>query len=198
MLLQNLYVANVRKVVVMGLAPIGCAPYYLWLYGSRNGRCNDFINYMILEFNFAMRYIVEELNDELLDFNAIFCDAYEGSMHILKNYKHFGKIICLLKYILFNLSSIFISWLIICFLFPVSGFNVTSSACCGFGRYKGGITCLSPEMACSNASNYLWWDQFHPTDAVNAILADNIWSGLNTNMCSPVDLQDMLTQSAKS
>lgn len=90
--MQNLYVTNVRKVVVMGLPPVGCAPYYLWLYGSISGRCNEIINNMILEFNYAMRYIVAELNKELIDFSIIFCDAYDGSSHILKNFKHFGEI----------------------------------------------------------------------------------------------------------
>jgi hypothetical protein len=27
--------ADVRKVVVMGFAPLGCAPNYLWLHNSR-------------------------------------------------------------------------------------------------------------------------------------------------------------------
>jgi hypothetical protein len=77
------------------------------------------------------------------------------------------------------------------------GFNITSEACCGFGKYKGWFMCLSPEMACSNASNYIWWDQFHPTDTVNGILAANIWNGEHTKMCYPLHLQDMVTQKAK-
>ncbi|MED6179550.1 hypothetical protein PIB30_001844 [Stylosanthes scabra] len=113
--IKNLYNLNVRKVVLTGLAPIGCAPQYLWQYGS---------------------------------------------MDILKNHESYG-------------------------------FNVTNEACCGYGKYKGWIMCLSPEMACSNASNHIWWDQFHPTDAVNAILADNIWNGQHTKMCHPMNLEDM-------
>jgi len=73
------------------------------------------------------------------------------------------------------------------------GFNVTSEACCGFGKYKGWIMCISTEMACRNASTYIWWDQFHPTDAVNEILADNMWSGLHSNMCYPMNVKDMIT-----
>ncbi|KAJ0776547.1 hypothetical protein HanLR1_Chr02g0046881 [Helianthus annuus] len=48
-----------QRVVVMGLAPIGCAPYYLWQYNSQNGECIKPINNVILEFNFVMRYTVE-------------------------------------------------------------------------------------------------------------------------------------------
>ncbi|KAA8520961.1 hypothetical protein F0562_011634 [Nyssa sinensis] len=164
--IKNLYDTNVRNVVVMGLAPIGCAPYYLSLYQSENGECVQMINDMILEFNFVMRYTVEELSKDLVDANIIFCDVLQGSMDIIKNHEQYG-------------------------------FNITTDACCGLGRYRGWIMCISPEMACSNASNHIWWDQFHPTDAVNAILADNVWSSLHTKMCYPMNLQDMLSEKAK-
>ncbi|XP_070040399.1 GDSL esterase/lipase At5g08460-like [Nicotiana tomentosiformis] len=164
--IKNLYNANVRKVVVMELAPIGCAPYNLWLYHSKNGQCVKTINDMILEFNFVVRYIVAELNEELVGATVIFCDAFEGSIDIIQNHDRYG-------------------------------FSVTDEACCGLGKYKGWILCISPEMAFSNASNHIWWDQFHPTDAVNAILADNVWSGLHTPMCYPMNLQDMLAPSIR-
>lgn len=78
-----------------------------------------------------------------------------------------------------------------------SGFNVTADACCGLGKYRGWLMCISPEMACSNASNHIWWDQFHPTDAVNAILAENVWNGLHSNMCYPMNMEDMVVPKQK-
>ncbi|PHT92258.1 hypothetical protein T459_00140 [Capsicum annuum] len=147
--IKNLYNAKVRKVVVMGLAPIGWAPDYLGIYSSKNGECLVTINDMILEFNFAVRYMVSGLNEVLVDSSIIFCDAFEGSMDIIQNHDRYG-------------------------------FNVTDEACCGLGEYKGWIMCVSPEMACNNASSHIWWDQFHPTSAVNRILADNVWSSLHT------------------
>ncbi|ESW30583.1 hypothetical protein PHAVU_002G165200 [Phaseolus vulgaris] len=164
--IRNLYNLNVRKVVITGLAPIGCAPHYLWQYGNENGECVEQINDMAVEFNFLTRYMVENLAAELPDANIIFCDVFEGSMDILKNHERYG-------------------------------FNVTTEACCGMGKYKGWIMCLSPEMACSNSSSHIWWDQFHPTDAVNAILADNIWNGRHTKMCYPKNLEDMVIKMAK-
>ena len=77
----------------MGLAPIGCAPYYLWQYNSNNGECVKTINNMIMEFNFEMRYTIQKLNKELPDANIIFCDAYLGSMDIMKNFDQYGMII---------------------------------------------------------------------------------------------------------
>ncbi|KAL6979446.1 hypothetical protein U1Q18_021109 [Sarracenia purpurea var. burkii] len=166
--IPNLYSTNVRRIVIMGLAPIGCAPYYLWRYQSKNGECVQMINDMILEFNFVVRYMVEELSQELIDADIIFCDAFQASIDIITNHDHYG-------------------------------FNVTTDACCGLGKYRGWMMCILPEMACSNSSNYIWWDQFHPTDAVNAILADNVWSGLHTEICYPMNLQNMIAgQKAKS
>ncbi|KAF5729756.1 hypothetical protein HS088_TW20G00120 [Tripterygium wilfordii] len=160
--IKNLYNLSVRRVVLMGLPPIGCAPHYLWRYRSDNGECIEGINNMIMECNFVMRYMVEELTREIPDANIIFCDVYEGSMDIIDNHLRYG-------------------------------FNVTTDACCGLGKYKGWVMCLSPEMACSNASNHIWWDQYHPTDAVNAILAENVWSGLHSQMCYPMNLKDMVS-----
>ncbi|KAB1215453.1 hypothetical protein CJ030_MR4G010536 [Morella rubra] len=164
--IKNLYTMNVRKVVVMGLAPIGCAPHYLSEYRSENGECIEVINDIVREFNFVMRYMIEQLGKELRDSNIIFCDVFEGSMDIIKNHRRYG-------------------------------FNVTADACCGLGKYRGWLMCISPEMACSNASNHIWWDQFHPTDAVNAILAENVWNGLHSNMCYPMNMEDMVVPKQK-
>ncbi|EOY25056.1 hypothetical protein QUC31_009074 [Theobroma cacao] len=159
--IKNLYNINVRRLVIMGLPPIGCAPYYLWRYKSNKGECIEEINDMIMEFNFVMRYMTEELLHELPDAHIIFCDVFQGSMDIIQNHKRYG-------------------------------FKATADACCGLGRYKGWIMCMSPEMACRDASNHIWWDQFHPTDAVNAILADNVWSSRHTEMCYPMNLEKMV------
>jgi hypothetical protein len=88
---QNLYNMNVRRVILMGLPPIGCAPYYLWRYNSKNGECIEEINDIILEYNFVMRYMIEELGLKLPDAKITFCDMYEGSMDIIKNHELYGK-----------------------------------------------------------------------------------------------------------
>ncbi|KAB5564613.1 hypothetical protein DKX38_004667 [Salix brachista] len=164
--IKNLYNMNVRRVILMGLPPIGCAPYYLWRYNSENGDCIEEINDIILEYNFVMRYMIGELGLQLPDAKITFCDMYEGSMDIIKNHELYG-------------------------------FNVTTDACCGLGKYKGWIMCFASEIACSNATNHIWWDQYHPTDAVNAILADNVWNGLHTKMCHPMNLEDMVAPITK-
>ena len=51
----------------------------------------------------------------------------------------------------------------------------------------------APLMACKKVSNHIWSDQFHPTDAVNAILADNVWNDLHTTMYYPKNLKEVIT-----
>ncbi|KAJ4808300.1 GDSL esterase/lipase [Rhynchospora pubera] len=160
--LKNLYNLNVRKVIIMGVAPIGCSPHYLWEYNSVYGECVEQINNMIVQLNFAMTYMVHKLNMELDGAMFTFCDAFEGSLDILKNRDRYG-------------------------------FVSTTDACCGMGKYGGRVMCLFPEMACRNATNHVWWDQYHPTDAVNRILADNVWSGKHAEMCYPMNLLNMTT-----
>ncbi|GKB40113.1 GDSL esterase/lipase 7-like protein [Tanacetum coccineum] len=164
----NLYNANVRRMVVMGLGPIGCAPFYLWQYGSENEACIKMLNNMILEFNSLMRFTIEELLEELTDANIIFCDAFQD----IRQYTRF-----ILNGSIFRIRC--------------------DTACCGLGRYNRWMMCYSPGMACSNASYHLWWDQFHPMAAGNKILADNVWSGLHT-ITHTGKLSDFLTYIGRS
>ncbi|KAF3787519.1 GDSL esterase/lipase [Nymphaea thermarum] len=173
--LKTLYTMNARRFVVLGLAPLGCTPHFLWEYQSKEGECIKEINDMILEFNFGMRYMIDELNKELKDAMLIFCDAFLGSEDIMMNHEHYG-----------------VSQIDSLILISDEGFETVTEACCGIGQYGGWIMCISPQMACKNATTHVWWDQFHPTDAVNSILADNIWSGLHANMCHPINLQGVM------
>ncbi|XP_048422714.1 GDSL esterase/lipase At1g71691-like [Pyrus x bretschneideri] len=89
--IENLYNINVMKVVVMRLALIGCAPHYLSQYRVKDGQCIEEINNMVMEFNFVMRYMIEELREELPVTNIIFYNMFEGSMDIIKNFAHYGE-----------------------------------------------------------------------------------------------------------
>ncbi|WVZ96903.1 hypothetical protein U9M48_042483 [Paspalum notatum var. saurae] len=159
--IKNLYNINVRKLILMGLPPVGCAPHFLEEYGSQTGECIDYINNVVIEFNYALRYMSSEFVRQHPGSMISYCDTFEGSVDILNNRERYG-------------------------------FVTTTDACCGLGKYGGLIMCVLPQMACSDASSHVWWDEFHPTDAVNRILADNVWSGLHAKMCYPLDLQQLV------
>ncbi|KAG2682314.1 hypothetical protein I3760_11G185900 [Carya illinoinensis] len=54
------------------------------------------------------------------------------------------------------------------------GFGESKVACCGQGNYRGKLTCMRTSPYCSNRSNYLFWDPFHPTEKAQRILVDYI------------------------
>ncbi|XP_016495817.2 GDSL esterase/lipase At5g08460-like [Nicotiana tabacum] len=69
----------------------------------------------------------------------------------------------------------------------VYGFEVKDRGCCGVGRR---ITCLPLSVPCFNRDQYLFWDAFHPTQAVNQILARKAYSG-SLDDCYPMNVQQM-------
>ncbi|ONK77383.1 uncharacterized protein A4U43_C02F5960 [Asparagus officinalis] len=70
------------------------------------------------------------------------------------------------------------------------GFTVIDRACCGLGRNQGQITCLPFAVPCSNRDQHVFWDAFHPTQAVNMILAQRAFTGPPTD-CFPINVQQM-------
>lgn len=71
-----------------------------------------------------------------------------------------------------------------------TGFNVVDRACCGIGRNQGQITCLPFAMPCFDRNQYVFWDAFHPTEAVNAILARRAVYGSSAD-CYPINMLNM-------
>ncbi|CAM6099718.1 unnamed protein product [Calypogeia fissa] len=65
-----------------------------------------------------------------------------------------------------------------------------NTGCCGFGKYNGQIPCVTGIKPCAERGAYLFWDPFHPTDAVNAQLATSFFSG-PTSTISPVNIKQL-------
>ncbi|KAL5703993.1 hypothetical protein ACHQM5_022476 [Ranunculus cassubicifolius] len=71
------------------------------------------------------------------------------------------------------------------------GFRVRDAGCCGIGRNQGQVTCLPYSVPCFNRNEYVFWDAFHPTEAVNSILARRAYEG-PPNDCYPVNLKQLV------
>ncbi|CAH9091479.1 unnamed protein product [Cuscuta europaea] len=67
------------------------------------------------------------------------------------------------------------------------GFIVKDMGCCGIAKQ---ITCLPFSIPCPDRTKYIFWDAFHPTEAVNHILANNAYSG-PPSLCYPMNLQQL-------
>jgi hypothetical protein len=72
----------------------------------------------------------------------------------------------------------------------VVGFSVANKGCCGIGRNQGQITCLPLSIPCLKRDQYVFWDAFHPTEAVNQIIARRAYSGPPSD-CYPINVKKM-------
>lgn len=70
------------------------------------------------------------------------------------------------------------------------GFTVVDRGCCGLGMNRGQITCLPFAIPCSDRDQHVFWDAFHPTQAVNLILARRAFTGPPSD-CYPINIQQM-------
>ncbi|XP_058079624.1 GDSL esterase/lipase At1g71691-like [Magnolia sinica] len=70
------------------------------------------------------------------------------------------------------------------------GFNVVDRGCCGIGRNGGQITCLPFQTPCANRNEYVFWDAFHPTEAVNLIMGRRAFSG-DASVVHPMNIQQL-------
>ncbi|XP_047323025.1 GDSL esterase/lipase At1g71691 [Impatiens glandulifera] len=70
------------------------------------------------------------------------------------------------------------------------GFSVIDKGCCGIGRNRGQITCLPLQMPCMNRREYVFWDAFHPTEAVNVIMGEKAFSG-DLSVVYPINVRQL-------
>ncbi|KAL3634339.1 hypothetical protein CASFOL_021393 [Castilleja foliolosa] len=54
------------------------------------------------------------------------------------------------------------------------GFEVNDRGCCGSGNIEVTILCNRYSRTCSDASKYVFWDSYHPTEKAYKILVDRI------------------------
>lgn len=67
-------------------------------------------------------------------------------------------------------------------MFVLSGFLVANRGCCGIGKVETTTLLCNPKSigTCKNATQYVFWDSVHPSEAANQILADSlIIEGIN-------------------
>lgn len=96
--LRDLYDGGVRKVVVMGVYPLGCAPrsvvnwYFLTGRNRRRMRvCVSEINEVITQHNQLLNDGIIDLNMELSDAQFVFCDVYQAYIQIMSTPQTYGN-----------------------------------------------------------------------------------------------------------
>ncbi|KAL3684562.1 hypothetical protein R1sor_002584 [Riccia sorocarpa] len=65
-----------------------------------------------------------------------------------------------------------------------------NSGCCGIGAFNGQLPCITGVSPCAARNQYLFWDPFHPTDAVNVQLGNAFYTG-GSPVISPMNIQQL-------
>ncbi|KAI9114322.1 hypothetical protein K1719_014550 [Acacia pycnantha] len=120
--------------------------------------------------NFGVNEIVSMFNDRLKSLVMQLNSDHPGSIFVYGNsYGAFSDII--------NSPNTY-------------GLSVVDRACCGVGMNQGQITCLPLSVPCPNRDQFVFWDAFHPSQAVHQVLAQRAFSGPHSD-CYPVNVQQM-------
>ncbi|XP_044510128.1 GDSL esterase/lipase At1g71691-like [Mangifera indica] len=89
------------------------------------------------------------------------------------------------KFIYIDIARMFVDLLV---NYRSYGFSVIDRGCCEIGRNRGQIMCLPFQTPCPNRDQYVFWDAFHPTEAVNILFGKKAFSG-DLSIVYPMNIQ---------
>ncbi|CDP14394.1 unnamed protein product [Coffea canephora] len=147
---QALYKLGARKIGVTTLPPIGCLPASITLFSEDTNKCVEKMNAAAVSFNNKLNMTSQSLKQKLPNLNLLVLDIYQPLLDLVTK--------------------------------PIdNGFFEARKACCGSGLIETSFLCNAKSPGtCANASEYVFWDGFHPTEAANKVLSsDLLVSGLN-------------------
>ncbi|KAF5931987.1 hypothetical protein HYC85_028158 [Camellia sinensis] len=149
--LNDLYGLGARRIGVTSLPPLGCLPLASTLFGFHQSGCVSRINTDAQGFNKKINSAVTNLQKQLPELKIAIFDIFKPLYDLVKS--------------------------------PSSnGFAEASKGCCGTGTVETTSLLCNPKSigTCSNASQYVFWDSVHPSEAANQVLADSlILQGIN-------------------
>lgn len=188
--------------MIAGIGPLGCMPNQLATGADAPGKCISTVNNMVGLFNVRLISLVDQLNANARGGGAIFVygNTFDVFADILANANTYGEPLSMFTFPCFRwceVSKAFVRinhcGLVLMIHFELMwwlGLRVVDSGCCGIGRNQGQITCLPFQMPCMNREEYVFWDAFHPTQAVNKIIAERAYAG-PPSVCYPINVKQM-------
>nr|XP_009389038.1 PREDICTED: GDSL esterase/lipase At5g03810-like isoform X2 [Musa acuminata subsp. malaccensis] len=142
---QELHDMGARRIGVTSLPPIGCLPAAITLFGGGDGdgdACVARLNDDAVAFNEKLDAAARALKRNHADLKLVVFDVYGPLLKLIRN--------------------------------PADGgFLEARRACCGTGTIETSLLCNAASPGtCGNATGYVFWDSFHPSEAANSVLAD--------------------------
>jgi phospholipase/lecithinase/hemolysin len=140
---KDLYGLGARKIGVTSLAPLGCFPAARTLFGYEEKGCVSRINTDAQGFNKKLNAETANLQKQLPNLKIVIFDIFTPLYGLIKSPAE-------------------------------SGFKEVTRGCCGSGRVETTVFLCNPKSVgtCPNATQYVFWDAVHPSEAANQVLAD--------------------------
>ncbi|CAN1757797.1 GDSL esterase/lipase At3g14820 [Linum perenne] len=124
-----------RRIGVLSLPPVGCLPSQRTVGGGLYRNCSDTYNQAAQLFNSKLSSLLQSLSLKHPDGLFVYLDVYDRLTSMVQNPAQYG-------------------------------FEVVAKGCCGTGNIEVSILCtaLSDHLTCKDASKYLFWDSYHPSE----------------------------------
>ncbi|KAG8374527.1 hypothetical protein BUALT_Bualt10G0004200 [Buddleja alternifolia] len=162
--LFRLHGLGARKLVVVGIGPLGCIPFIRATNLIPTGECSVKVNNLVNGYNQKLKQELHQMNKDMGP-NAIFvyANSFDIFTQIILNYSNYG-------------------------------FENSDGPCCGgyfppFFCYKGKEANTNSAL-CGDRTKYVFWDAYHPTEAANLIVADKLLHG-DKSYCSPMNIHQL-------
>lgn len=142
---KDLYGCGARRIGVTSLPPLGCLPAAITLFGFQQKGCVSNINSNAQQFNKKITSAVASLQKQLSGLKIVVFDIYKPLFDVIQSPSKFG-------------------------------FVEARRGCCGTGTVETTSFLCNPKTpgTCSNATQYVFWDSVHPSEAANQVLADSL------------------------
>ncbi|XP_010266002.1 PREDICTED: GDSL esterase/lipase EXL3-like isoform X1 [Nelumbo nucifera] len=139
---QELHQLGARNIGVINAPPVGCVPFQRTVNGGKVKGCAENYNAAAKMFNAKLQPQIHWLKKELPHTRLVYIDVYYPLLDIIQRPHLYG-------------------------------FEESTKGCCGTGSIELSILCndLNP-CTCEDASKYVFWDSYHPTEKAYAILVD--------------------------
>ncbi|GAB4847563.1 hypothetical protein Ancab_026624 [Ancistrocladus abbreviatus] len=140
--LEDLYGEGARRMILLSLPPLGCLPYIRTELGGLLRYCVEERIQVSAQFNSILKTRIDSLNRKLPGAKIVYFEAYNSLLDLVNDLQK-------------------------------SGFLVRNRGCCGIGLFELGFLCNKwNPFTCKNASQFVFWDSFHPTEAVYRLAID--------------------------
>ncbi|CAN8259111.1 unnamed protein product [Cochlearia groenlandica] len=143
--IKQVYEIGARKIGVTSLPPTGCLPAARTLFGFHEKGCVSRLNTDAQQFNKKLNTAASKLQKQYSGLKIVVFDIFNPLYDLVQS--------------------------------PAkSGFTEATKGCCGTGLVETTSLLCNPKSygTCANASQYVFWDSVHPSEAANQILATSL------------------------